>query len=240
MPPYLVGATFFLLLWVLLYLGAPRIRSNMMTASLGLGIFAPLLQDVYGKDYWSPEYALATHVGGFHVGFEDCLFAFAFSGVAAGLFGLVDSIREDLPRRPFVESWLRLLIAGAAFIALTYLLAATTGVNSIHLTNALGLVGAAAICIARPRWIGRSLASGGIIALGLFVFYEAFFLPLFPTIFDDWWHLSALTGLKLGRVPFEELAWGFAMGMFIGPVVAICRGVPADSRNTSQLRANPR
>jgi hypothetical protein len=240
MLTYLVGAAFFLLLWVLLYATAPRARSDMILASLGLTHFGLLLQGCYGKDYWSPEYILAMHVGGITIGFEDYVFGFALSGVAAGVFRLIDRTGQNVARRPFAESWVRLQIAGATFIGLTYLLAPSTGVNSVHITNALCLVGAVAITIARPQWIGCSLASGGLMALVLFVFYEAFYLPLYPTIFGQWWHASALSGITLGRVPIEELAWGFAMGLFIGPVVAVCRVVPADSRNTPQLRANPR
>jgi lycopene cyclase-like protein len=240
MLAYLIGGSFFLLLWVLLYARAPRIRFDMMLSSLGFTHFGPLLQHIYGKDYWNPEYFLATRVGGITIGFDDYVFGFALSGVAAGLFSLVDRTGSNLARRPFFESWLRLQIAGAAFIALTYLLATATGVNSVHVTNALCVVGAVAIIVARPQWIGCSLASGGLMALVLFVFYEAFYLPLYPTIFGQWWHATALSGITLGRVPIEELAWGFAMGLFIGPVVAICRVATGDSRNTSQLRTNAR
>jgi hypothetical protein len=218
---YLVGVAFFLLAWVCLYASAPRVRYEMVCASLGLAHFGPFLEYWYLRDYWSPQYIWAPHIGNVLVSVEDYLFGFALTGLAAGIFALVQPVSNIETTRRIGNAWLRLQLASGVFVLGVSLLIGVLGMDSVHATLAVCLAGS--VWIFRGRgWVPRAAAASSVMAALFWVFYETYFLQLFPTIIDDWWNPAALTGMKLGRVPVEEIAWAAAMGLFIGPLVRSC------------------
>jgi len=241
MPAYLVGTAFFAFVWALLYALAPRVRWYMLSTSLALSHFGLVLEYWYVRDYWRPQYLGSMSIGGVTFSFEDYVFGFAVSGLAAGLFALALPAFDEAPsRRSGGWGWLRLQTAGVVFVLLISLLAGTGAANSVHATFVACCIGAAAVYIRRPYWVLPGLVAGCALAALFFVFYEMFFLSLYPTIIEDWWQPSAMSGLTLRRVPVEEVAWGFTMGLFLGPLVRVCAGVPpqiqgqaSDSNETS-------
>jgi hypothetical protein len=219
---YLVGVAFFLLAWACLYASAPRVRYEMICASLGLAHFGPFLEYWYLRDYWSPQYIWAPRIGNVLVSAEDYLFGFALAGLAAGIFALARPVSGTETTRRIGSAWLRLQLASGAFVLSVSLLTGMLGMDSVQATLAVCLAGSVWIFRGHGSWLPRAAAASCVMAALFWVFYETYFLQLFPTIIDDWWNPAALTGIKLGRVPLEEIAWAAAMGLFIGPLVRSC------------------
>jgi hypothetical protein len=232
MPAYLTGSTFFLVVWTVLYALAPRTRWYVLAASAGLTHFGACLESLYLADYWSPQYLWSLKVGGVTIAPEDYLFGFALSGLAAAVFELALACTNDEGiRRSFGQTWLRLQAAGAFFVIVNVTLVRVLGMNSVHATLLLCMLGAAWLYSRQPVWFVPGLTAGCVTAVLFLLFYELFFLQLYPSIIEDWWHGGALTGLRVRRVPIEEIAWAFAMGFFIGPLVRACATVSATDTN---------
>jgi hypothetical protein len=220
---YLVGASLFMLAWMILYVAAARARHAMLCASLGLAHLGPLLQNWYLTDYWHPEYVWSTRIAGAVVGLEDYLFGFGITGLAAGLFQVRSRGRSGAwSVQPLRRTWVRLQVVGGLFVLFLFLLTGLLGINSVHATLIACAAGSIWMFGKAAHWLPSALFAGCGMTLLLWIFYELVLLPLYPNLFDEWWRPSALTGLKLGRVPIEELAWAFAMGVFVAPLVAVC------------------
>ena len=223
MLAYLVGVSFFLLVWAALYITEPRSRHTMLAASLGLAPFGPILQHWYVRDYWQPEYLWTLEVGGVLLSVEDCLFAFSFAGISAGIF---DWLRRRRSRAfssvQIGATIVRLQISSLVLVASTVVLVEAMGVNSVHATLLSCSLGVAVVLGRRGDLVPIAAAAASATALLFWAFYELFFLRLYPLIFVDWWDQSALSGLQLGAVPIEEIAWAWAVALFVGPAVAVC------------------
>jgi Lycopene cyclase len=228
---YLIGVAFFLASWTLLYAAAPRSRWLMLCASLGFAHVGPLLEHWYLRDYWRPTYIWSVKIGGLMVAGEDYLFGFAVAGVAAGLFGLSDSGHaKQLVHRSTWQIWGRLQVPAVLFLLSMSVLIEFLHLNSMYATLVSCFAGCAWVSSRDSNWLRRGSCAGCSMAFLFWVLYELLVLRLYPSIFYDWWNQSALSGIKLGSVPVEELAWGFAMGLFIGPVVRVC-SAPAPRRD---------
>ena len=228
MTAYVVGVGFFLLVWACMYVLVPRIRWYMLCTSLSITHFGPFLQYWYLRDYWNPGYTWYTSIAGIPLAVEDGILGFGLTGVAAGFFGLVmPKAPSPAMRRSMLQTWLRVQASFLIFVFALALLTARFGVNSVHATFVACFIGSICVFARRPQWLGAGVAAGVAMAVLFFFFYEAFYLQLYPSVLEDWWQQSALSGLKLRRVPVEELVWGFATGLFVGPLVRMCAEVPA-------------
>ena len=220
-----------MLMWASLYMGVPRSRAAMLCASVGLAHSGIFLEYWYLRDYWSPEYMLAISIGGVVVAVEDYLFGFAMVGLAAGLFELVSGDCDREARSYSLRvSWMRLQTIAGLFLLSMFLLCGLLRIESVPATILTCLVGSAAVLRKHSTWMRGALLTGCAMTTLFWLFYEICFLRLYPTIIEDWWNHAALTGIRLGAVPLEELAWAFAMGLFIGPVVRGCSAQIPDGR----------
>lgn len=222
MYAYIVGAVLFVGIWAVLFAVLRQSRGPMLWASLAFGHAGPISQYWHLKDYWHPTYALGFKIGHWLFGVEDYLFAFAFSGLCAGLFDhLASRVGMHSPRfniDGFIKAVLLVLGCLVAMAALVGFLK----LNSLHAIVVVFLVGSIALLVQRPKWIAPAVQTAFIVAGIMWAFYAGFFLRLFPGILDGWWDTPVLSGLGLLGVPVEEVAWAWISGLFVGPMVWFC------------------
>ena len=222
---YLVGSLSFVVAWGLLYLGFAGARRAMLWTSLLLAPAGPISQYWHLQDYWRPTHLVRVEIGTWRFGVEDYLFAFAFAGLASGLFEFQARARGLPAPGPF--SWLmvyRMLGYGTLGLTLMAILASGLGWNSLY-AGALALFLPAVLMIGSrgELWL-LSLATASEVAVLFWLFYWALFVPLFPGVIEAWWRLEDVSGLRLMGVPLEEPLWAFFGGLFGGPAYRCCAG----------------
>lgn len=210
---WLVWASAFLVPWVALYSMFPRHRRTMVWASLFTTPFG-LTEPLFVPEYWNPPslFDLAARTG---FDLESLIFCFGIGGVGAVLINVIENrtpeALSDLavshPRHRF-HRWV-LLAPVAIFLALLPI-----GWNAIYAGTAALAGGAALTVWCRPD-LGRKTALG---ALAFLVYYMVFLTGLELTApegyIDAVWNLEALTGVRLGFMPLEELLWAAGFGAY--------------------------
>jgi len=68
-----------------------------------------------------------------------------------------------------------------------------------------------------------AIASVAIMNIILIIWYNVFLL-LYPSIFNDWWNVTALSGIKIISIPLEEYIWHSAMVFSINPLYELVFG----------------
>ena len=226
-PDYLIGSLFFIAAWVLLWWRAPRSRPVILWSSLALLPVGFLLESVYIRDYWQPEHWWYVQWGWLRLSLEDLVFTFFCSGVCAGIFDVLHrrySRAPDVPRVTW-QSAVRLFGGGLIFLLLMLALWVPgsragwqVGLFKMHSVNAHAL---ACTIIIPCFFFGRSwfrTAAASLVAGAVFMilFYAGFYLRLYPTVFERWWDLDALSGLRPFTVLIEEIYWMATTTMFLG------------------------
>ena len=237
MLAYVVGVSFFLVVWAALFVAIPRSRYAMLGASLGFAHLGPILQHWYVRDYWQPEYVWTIRLGGVLLSFEDYLFAFAFAGIAAGVYDWF--LRRRAHAAPAVQVGamiVQLQVVSIGLLLSMVVLVSVAGLNSVHATLLSCALGITLFFGGRRDLIASAVTAASVVALLFWLFYELFFLRLYPLILVDWWDHSALSGLLIGDVPVEEIAWAWAVALFVGPAAAICAVPWAPSQRSWRVR----
>lgn len=209
---WLVWSSAFLVPWLVLYLAFPDHRRAMLWASLFTTAFG-LTEPLFVPEYWNPPslFDLAARTG-FDV--ESLLFCFAIGGVGAVLYNTLTgqrlrpmSRREAQAPRHRYHRW----ALASPFLAFAVLVPLPW--NPIYPGIASMVVGAVATVLCRPdlktkTWIG------GVLFLG---YYGVFLVGLelsSPVYIERVWNLEALSGLRLGFAPIEELLFATTFGMY--------------------------
>lgn len=184
----------------------------------------------YLKDYWSPQYSVLTDLGpilkefGLKVGgFEDVLFFFSFSGIAAVLYEEIlgeTHFRKTRPQR------LYFLLIFPAIIFSSFLLIKLLQVTNIIYGEYLGYLLSAVIIWKFRRDLLHQSIIGGLMTGGFFLlFYVFLYIPIFPGIIHKWWVLHQTSGIFVSGVPLEEILWAFFIGLLVGPVYEFLTGL---------------
>lgn len=209
---WLAWAMAFLLPWAGLFVAVPGSRREMLWASvltLPLGLTEPL----FVPQYWNPPslFDLAQRTG---FDLESLIFTFAISGVGAVLYnattGRMPAPVADPERRQRRHRFHRWALA-APFLA--FLMLHLLPWNPIYAGIAAMGIGALATVACRPDLKFNTLV-GGVLFLA---FYALFMLALkwsAPGYIEAVWNLGALTGVRPGGIPLEELLFGLTFGMY--------------------------
>lgn len=207
---WLVWSSAFLVPWLGLYLAFPRHRRAMLLASLLTMPFG-LTEPLFVPEYWNPPslFDLAQRTG-FDI--ESLIFCFGIGGVGAVLVNvLTRRVVEPLPdadrhhRRHRFHRWV-VVSPFVVFIALLPL-----PWNAIYPGIAAMLVGAALTMWYRPD-LTRAIWMGGTVFVA---YYAVFLLGLEVTAagyIERVWNLEALSGIRLGFMPIEELLFALGFG----------------------------
>lgn len=209
---WLFWASAFLLPWAALWIAFPAHRRAMWWASVFTTPFG-LTEPLFVPEYWSPPslFDLATRTG-FDI--ESLIFCFGIGGVGAVLYNALTGAKlEPMPdherRAPLHRHHYKALAAPFFVFPVLYLLP----VNPIYPGIAAMVVGSITTMLCRPD-LKRKTWVGGVI----FTLYYALFVValewLSPGYVVRVWNLDALSGVLLGPVPLEELAFALSFGMY--------------------------
>lgn len=213
---WLVWSSAFLVPWAALYAGFPRHRRAMVWASIFTTPFG-LTEPLFVPEYWNPPslFDLAQRTG-FDI--ESLIFCFGIGGVAAVLVNVLTR-REARPvaheERHHGRHRFHRLVVASPFLIFAALL--PLGWNPIYPGIAAMISGALLTLWCRPD-LARSVFLGS----GVFLAYYAVFLAglevTAPGYIDRVWTLDALSGVRLGFMPLEELLFALGFGGYWGGV----------------------
>ena len=233
---WLLWSSAFLVPWIALYLAARGFRRHMLRVSFATSLLG-LTEPIFVPEYWNPPslFELAQRTG-FDI--ESLIFCFAIGGM--GAFGYNALARRELQPMPEAERhqlrhrFHRLSLA-APFVVFPplYLLPW----NPIYPGIAALAVGGAANVLCRPD-LARNTLLGGVLFAGLYALFMVLLIVWAPGYVEQVWNLSALSGIRLGAIPLEELAFGFAFGVYWAGIYEHFtwkRGAPADARGQASL-----
>jgi hypothetical protein len=209
---WLVWASAFLLPWISLYLARPDFRRQMLGVSAATSLLG-LTEPIFVPEYWNPPslFDLAQRTG---FDLESLIFCFAIGGI--GAFGYNALAQRGLHPVPMHEQHVarhrfhRLALA-APFLAFPPLYVLPW--NPIYAGIAALAIGGVANVLCRPD-LARNTLLGGALFAGLYAILMGLLVMAAPGYIEQVWNLRALSGLHLGGVPLEELAFGFGFGTY--------------------------
>lgn len=214
---YLVGCSFFLFIWLLLFFFRKDLRKEILTMSFLIAPFGLIGQIFYLRDYWQPQ-----TVTGWSLGFEDLLFAFSIGGVGAVVYEEILGKKFSQRRLKKYPYWMLLVI----FLGLSWMIIGNIILkfNSIYVSTSVFLIFGVLMVTIRQDLIRNAFVSGVLVGLLMFFFY-LLYLPLHPGIIEKFWRLKNISGIFFLGVPLEELMWGFGWGFVAGPLYEFINGL---------------
>ena len=205
-------ASAFLVPWTLLYIVQPAIRRQMLEVSAATSLLG-LTEPLFVPEYWNPPtlFELAQRTG-FDI--ESLIFCFAIGGIAAVLYnGLarrrlisVHEAEQSLGRHR-----LHRLVLAAPFVAFLPLYFLPW--NPIYPGIVALALGGAANVACRPD-LARGTLIGGALFLMLYAALMLLLVVSAPGYIEGVWNLNDLSAVLIAGIPLEELAFGFAFGLY--------------------------
>jgi hypothetical protein len=233
---WLLWSSAFLVPWFALYIAARAFRREMLAVSLGTSLLG-LTEPIFVPEYWNPPslFELAQRTG-FDI--ESLIFCFAIGGIGATAYNALArrELQPILPgeRHAARHRFHRLALA-APFLAFPplYLLPW----NPIYAGIVALAIGGAANVLCRPD-LARGTLLGGALFAGMYAVFMILLIVSASGYVEQVWNLSALSGIRFGGIPLEELAFGFAFGTYwtgIYEHFTWKRGAPSGARGQTSL-----
>lgn len=222
---YLVLSAWALAAWGVLYVLAPNSRRAMISTSLVFAVAGPVAEYWDGRDYWHPGYVFEFTLGGWRFGIEDYLCAFAYAGIAAGVFEACARRRTGADSSPpDSRTLVRMGLLGlAGFLAM----AAAMFIPGIRSIDAhIGTIALLSLLMIGRRaavWRLQALLVPAAMLVYTLYLHVAFTLA-YPGIVERVWIPSGRSGVDLLGIPVEESLWAGAVMLFCGPVYRLCAG----------------
>jgi hypothetical protein len=209
---WLAWAGAFLVPWLALYLAMPVFRRQMAKVSAATSLLG-FTEPIFVPEYWNPPslFDLAQRTG---FDLESLIFCFAIGGI--GAFGYNALARRGLQPMPMQARHVarhrfhRLALA-APFVAFPPLYLMPW--NPIYAGIAALAIGGVANVLCRPD-LARNTLLGGALFAALYAVFMILLIVAAPGYIEQVWNMPALSGLRLGAIPLEELAFGFGFGMY--------------------------
>ena len=192
---------------------------------------------IYFKDYWNPASILSANIGPIHFLFEDFIFVFAITGIGVVIFNIIFKRLKYEPLKPVNGAFFFLLQVAIAGV-MSFILFFFFGINSIFATSFGLLSSAILILILRKDLIFNSIMSGILMASLMFICYLLSFYLVVNTedLFRQGWLIYGTPlDIRIFHAPLTEIIWGFASGMFIGPLYEFISGKTAKSQGLAKF-----
>lgn len=203
---YLVGALIFDAAWLVIYIFGKTYRPQMIWGTV---ITAPLAITslFFIPQYWFPPslFDLDTR---FHVGIEDFLWAGAVGGIASvvGEFFLKERLaaRRKQPRK---KHYAPFVVMAVVFTILHFMYPN----KNIYSTVIAFTVCAIVVAFLRSDLIPTMLVGAAVFTILYFLLF-VYFLALYPDFIERYYNLANISGIRLLRVPIEELMFAASGG----------------------------
>ena len=209
---WLLWSSAFLIPWLALYAAAKDHRPDMLKVS-ALTSLLGLTEPIFVPEYWNPPslFELAQRTG-FDI--ESLVFSFAIGGIGAAAYNVLG--RRDLrpvgdPERHAARHRFHRLALAAPFVVFPplYLLPW----NPIYPAIAALAIGGAASVLCRPD-LARGTLLGGMLFAAMYAAFMILLIVSAPGYVEQVWNLAALSGIRPGGIPLEELVFGFSFGLY--------------------------
>jgi len=220
---YMVVSVLALVVWCVLYFLMPNSRRAMISTSLVFAMAGPVAEYWDGRDYWHPGYVFEFTLGSWRFGIEDYLCAFAYAGIAAGVFESCARRRTEADSfPPDFRRTVRMVILGFAGLIVMTAAMFIPGIKSIdaHIGT---ITFVSLLMIGRRFEVWRLQALLVPAAMLVYTLYLHFVFKLaYPGIVELMWIPSGKSGVDILGIPIEESLWAGAVMLLCGPVYRIC------------------
>lgn len=209
---WLLWSSAFLVPWVGIYFSRPAMRRHMLRVSAATSLLG-LTEPIFVPRYWSPPslFELAQRTG---FDLESFIFCFAIGGIGLGLYNAL--ARRDLRLVPQTERSLARHRFHALALLTPYLsfpLLYVLPWNPIYPGIVALAIGAVSTVVCRPELTRKTLL-GGVSFLALYALFMVGLVVFASGYIEQVWNLADLSGVLIAGIPIEELAFGFAFGMY--------------------------
>jgi hypothetical protein len=230
---WLLWSSAFLVPWALLYFVWPALRPHMLQVSAATSLLG-LAEPIFVPEYWNPPslFDLAQRTG-FDI--ESFIFCFAIGGIASVLYSALARRQPGAvpaAERSSARHRLHPLALMTPYIAFPLLYALSW--NPIYPGIVALAIGAASTVACRPE-LGRKTLLGGLLFVGLYAVFVALLVLFAPGYVEQVWNLDDLSGVIVAGIPLEELAFGFAFGMYWSGLYEHLSWRAIDARTASTL-----
>jgi hypothetical protein len=209
---WLLWSSAFLVPWALLYFLWPALRAHMLRVSAATSLLG-VTEPIFVPEYWDPPslFDLAQRTG-FDI--ESFIFCFAIGGIASVLYSAL--VRRQpaavaAEERSSARHRLHALALMTPYVAFPLLYALSW--NPIYPGIVALAIGAVSTVACRPE-LGRKTLLGGLLFLVLYAVFMVLLVVFTPGYIERVWNLGDLSGVLIAGIPLEELAFGFAFGMY--------------------------
>lgn len=205
---YFVGLLILFMPWLIIFLMNPKSRKEILIVGTTVGLLATATSRIFASDYWDPDFFFGNHIP-----LEDFFYGFLSGGISAGSLHLLAKSSSVKKVRSLKREH---AVIGLIICVILFFISTQLGFSAMYFALLVLLTLYTIVVAIRPDLWLYAIAGGAILTI---VSYIGFLLLLmiYPNIFDVWWNGSALTGIYIGPVPFEELLWAFCFGMVSSP-----------------------
>ncbi len=227
---YLFGCLVFGFFWLLIYFRRPDLRKEQLFMSVFVAIFG-LTEPIFFGEYWRPRFVFSF--SRFNLGLEDILLCFFYGGIASTLYEFVfnDVLKTYSPESKKTRI-LEVVIAILSGIAIFLLFWSTLKINIIYASTIGGIASGFVFIFFRKDLFIPAVVGGIIMSMVSFIVL-AFLGLIFKGIFDIWWRIDLLSGIRILSVPIEEIIWHFSLGFAAGPMYEVWKGYSDFKKNLS-------
>ena len=209
---WLVFSLILLGIWCILFLIKKDIRKEMFTVSLWTAPFG-LTEPLFVPEYWNPPslFNLATRTG-FDI--ESLIFCFAIGGIGTILYETFFNIKHKKISKQEKHNKRHRFHLFYIFspVIVFFPLYIFTNINIIYSASIALLIGGIAAIHCRPD-LKNKIIIGGIMFWVIYFVFFVFFNNIYPYAVEQFWNLSALSGILILKIPIEELMFAFTFGM---------------------------
>lgn len=218
---YLFGCLTFGLIWFFIYFRRPNLRKEQLFMSFFVAIFG-LTGPIFFGEYWRPQFVFAFP--GLNLSLEDILLSFFYGGIASTLYEFVfNDVLKTYSRESKKTRILEVVVAILSGIAIFLLFWSTFKINIIYASAIGGIAAGFVFVFFRKDLFIPAVVGGTIMSLVSFTIL-AFLGLVFKGIFDAWWRIDLLSGIRILSVPLEEIIWHFSLGFAAGPMYEVWKG----------------
>ena len=209
---WLVFSLILLAIWLVILIFRKGLRKEMLWTSFFTMLFG-FTEPLFVPKYWNPPslFNLAATTG-FDI--ESFIFAFAVGGIGSVLYEVITKVRHkkiDNKERHSKRHKYHFFALSSTFIIFLFL-ESLTNLNPIYSAVIAMFIGGMAAMLCRPDLTRKTFIGGVLFLVLYFVFFLSFNL-IYPNAVQQFWNLSAISGILVLGVPLEELLFGFTFGL---------------------------